>query len=205
MQCFKRCALVFLLACAGAAAAAVAGAVMMPDWLTRSDEPAAASAIVVLGGDPTRALEAAELYRAGFARRVFITAPIRARWEQRLDKLGVITPREEDLTRAVLTGSGVPDAAIELLGRDLASTAGEAGRIARKLGAGSEIVLVVTSPYHVARSRMIIAAELPRERLRVIGSRFEAFPERWWRDQDASRNVVLEIAKIAFFAAGGRF
>lgn len=205
MQCFKRCALAFLLISAGVGAAALAGALAIPGWLTRSDAPEAASAIVVLGGDPTRALEAAELYRAGFAKRVFISAPIRARWEQRLDALGVYAPREEDQTRAVLTARGVPDAAIELLGRDLVSTAGEAGRIGQELRGVPGTVLVVTSPFHVARARLIVGAAFPHERLRVIGSRFEPFPERWWNDQEASRNVVLETVKIAFFVAGGRF
>ena len=187
MQCFKRCVLAFLLMLAGAGVVVLAGALAIPGWLTRSDAPEAAIAIVVLGGDPTRGLEAAELYRAGYAKRVFITAPIRARWEQRLDKLGIFSPRQEDLTRAVLTAGGVPDSAIELLG-------GAPGT-----------VLVVTSPFHVARSRLIVGAELPRERVRVIGSRFEPFPERWWSDQEAARDVVLETVKIAFFVAGGRF
>jgi len=205
MQCFKRCVLAFLLMLAGAGVVVLAGALAIPGWLTRSDAPEAAIAIVVLGGDPTRGLEAAELYRAGYAKRVFITAPIRARWEQRLDKLGIFSPRQEDLTRAVLTAGGVPDSAIELLGGGLISTAGEAGRIGLKLGGAPGTVLVVTSPFHVARSRLIVGAELPRERVRVIGSRFEPFPERWWSDQEAARDVVLETVKIAFFVAGGRF
>lgn len=204
MHCFRRCALALLILVAGSGALCLGGAFAISGWLTRSDEPAPASAIVVLGGDPTRALAGAELYRAGLAPRVFISAPIRARNEQRMDKIGIVVPREEDLTRQVLVLNGVPHTAIELLGRDLVSTAQEATALRGKLGA-TGTALVITSPYHVARSRLIIGAELPRERFRVVGSRFEPFPERWWRDQEAARNVVLESAKLVYFAVGGRF
>ncbi|MBI2318711.1 MAG: YdcF family protein [Betaproteobacteria bacterium] len=204
MHCFRRCALAFLFLAAGGTAAAIAAVFLISDWLTRADQPAPASAIVVLGGDPTRALEAAELYRAGLAPRVFITAPIRARFEQRLDRIGVPYPREEDLTRQVLVRNGVPDSAITLLGRDLVSTAQEAAALRRKLGESGS-ALVVTSPYHVGRSRLIIGRELARERFRVLGSRFEPFPDPWWGDREAARNVILESAKFVFFVVGGRF
>lgn len=204
MHCFKRCALAFLVAAAGGSALALAGVFLISDWLTRNDEPAPASAIVVLGGDPTRGLEAAELYRAGLAPRIFITAPIRERYQQRLDKIGIKVPREEDLTRQVLVQNGVPDSAINLLGRDLISTAQEAAALRQKLGA-TGTALVVTSPFHVGRSRIIIGRELAHERFRVVGSRHEPFPKRWWRDQETARNVVLETVKVVFFVVGGRF
>jgi uncharacterized SAM-binding protein YcdF (DUF218 family) len=204
MHCFKRCALAFLVAAAGASALALAGVFLISDWLTRNDDPAPASAIVVLGGDPTRGLEAAEFYRAGLAPRVFISAPVRERYQQRLDKIGIPFPREEDLTREVLVRYGVPDSAIDLLGRELVSTAQEAAALRQKLGA-TGTALVVTSPFHVGRSRLIIGRELPRERFRVVGSRYEPFPERWWRDRETARNVVLEAAKVVFFVVGGRF
>ena len=204
MHCFKRCVLAFLVLAAGGASLALAGVFLIPDWLTRSDEPVPASAIVVLGGDPTRGLAAAEFYRAGLAPRVFITAPIRERHEQRLDDIGIAFPREEDLTREVLVRHGVPHSAINLLGRDLVSTAQEAAALRQKLGT-TGTALVVTSPFHVGRSRLIIGRELPRERYRVVGSRYEPFPEPWWRDRESARNFVLETAKLAFFVVGGRF
>jgi len=68
MQCFRRC-LLAILAFLAIGVAAVAGTIFVPaPWLSSADEPAPSSAIVVLGGDPSRALGAADLYRRGSRR-----------------------------------------------------------------------------------------------------------------------------------------
>lgn len=41
--------------------------------------------------------------------------------------------------------------------------------------------------------------------IRVIATPYEAFPGQWWKNQDAARNVVLELTKIIFYRVGGRF
>ena len=204
MQCFRRCALALLAIVALGLAAAVGVAAVLAPLLSADDPPVASSAIAVLGGDPTRALTAADLYRQGLAPRVLVSMPIRLPRDKRLEAIGVITPRDEDLVRRALLARGVPDHAISTFGRDLQSTADEARALRQSLGAG-ETLLVVTSPYHVLRATMILASELPRERFRVIGNRYDPLPGKWWRDREAAGNVVLEIAKIAFLLAGGRF
>jgi hypothetical protein len=39
----------------------------------------------------------------------------------------------------------------------------------------------------------------------VVASAYEAFPARWWTEQEAARNVLLESAKIVYYKLGGRF
>ncbi|MCS7312474.1 MAG: YdcF family protein [Acidobacteria bacterium] len=77
-------------------------------------EPAVA--ITVLNGHlPFRAMEAAELYRAGWAPQV---ALIRSHlgWEDRtLQELGIHRPQEWDWSREVLIRMGVPPSAIRFI------------------------------------------------------------------------------------------
>jgi uncharacterized SAM-binding protein YcdF (DUF218 family) len=205
MQCLKRCLLAFLAVFGTLAALAAGAAVFASDWLNDPDAPARAAAILVLGGDPSRALQAAELYAKGFAPRVYISAPVRDPTLRRLDAIGVAVPREEDLTRQALVARGVPDAAIELLGRDLTSTVHEARLARERLAAVPGALLIVTSPYHIHRARMAFRDEMPGRTLLFVGNRHEPFRRAWWRDQTTARNVVLELAKSAYYVAGGRF
>lgn len=205
MQCLRRC-LATLLATGAVLAGGVALALYLaPRWLNDPDVPEKAAAILVLGGDPTRALEAADLFQAGYAPKVYISAPVRDPYLRRLDALGITMPREEDITRRILVMRGVPDAAIDLLGRELLSTAHEARLAQDRLG-GVGVLLVVTSPYHVQRARMIFRRAMPPTvRTLIVGNRHESLPDAWWKDQATSRNVVLELVKTLFYLAGGRF
>jgi uncharacterized SAM-binding protein YcdF (DUF218 family) len=205
MQCLRRCLLVFLAVCAGLAGAAAGAAYYAARWLNDPDAPEKAGAIVLLGGDSTRALEAADLYRAGLAPRIYLSVPIREPRERLLDAIGVVLPREEDTLRRILGLRGVPDGAVDLLGRDMVTTVQEAKTAAERLAGVADPVIVVTSPYHLRRARMIFRHELPGRRLLFVASHYESFPEAWWTDQTAARSVVLELAKTAYYVAGGRF
>jgi uncharacterized SAM-binding protein YcdF (DUF218 family) len=204
MQCFRRCLLVFLALLALGLGACAGVALLLAPWLSEDDVPVRSSAIAVLGGDPSRSLEAADLYHRGYAPRIFLSVSERDPRQHRLDSVGVIAPRDEDLMRLALVARGVPEGAISLLARNLENTAAEARALAAKLGSG-ETLLVVTSPFHVRRARMVIRTVLPGERFRVIGSRYETLPVAWWRERESARNVVVEIAKLVFFLAGGSF
>ncbi len=205
MQCLRRCLLGFVCLCAALAGAAAVGAYYVGDWLTEPDAPEKAGAILVLGGDSSRALEAADLYRAGFAPMVYISAPIREPRERLLESVGVDMPKDEDTMRRVLAARGVPPTAVEVPLRDMISTVQEARTAAQRLAGVRGPLLIVTSPYHVRRTRMIFRAAMPDRELRVIGSRYEPLPKHWWTDQTAARNVVLEVAKTLYYLAGGRF
>lgn len=205
MQCLRRCLLAFFAVSGAIAALAAGAAVLASGWLNDPDPPARAAAILVLGGDPSRALQAAELYGKGFAAKVYIVAPMREPYLRRLDAIGVTAPREEDLTRQALVARGVPDGAIEVLGRDLASTFQEAKLAAERLAAVPGDLLVVTSPYHVHRARMVFRDQMPARTVLVVANRHEPLRRAWWRDQTAARNVLLELAKTAYYVAGGRF
>ena len=175
-------------------------------WLSAQDPPAPADAIIVLAGEPARSLYGADLYRQGLAAEVYITRPVRLRPYKILDDLNIEFPRMEAVYREILIKKGVGADHIHYLGESLLSTVDEA-RAARALAVHTSIkkVIVVTSPYHVRRVRMVFADYAPGLQIAVVATPYEPFPAKWWIDQDVARNVMLELAKILFYALGGRF
>lgn len=210
MQCFKRCALWMLSLAVLGCLLLVMALNAMHGWLSASDTPARADAIVVLSGDLRRSREAVELYHARIADTVILTRTLRSPAARMLDAEGIAFPRDEDISRQVLEKHGVPPAAIVMVGTDLISTAGEALALQAHFQAASaddspKKLLVITSPYHILRARIVLRRALPGLDIRVVSSSFEEFPQNWWRDQDAARNVLLETAKLTWYLLGGRF
>lgn len=174
-------------------------------WLQNSDPPTASDAMVVLCGDFGRAAYAADLYKLGLARKVYVGRAYRLRGERVLDQNMLTFPRHEEVYKALLRKKGVPADAIEYYGDELLSTAQEAEALAAHLGAGPGSLMVVTSSYHVRRARMIFKDALPGWDVRVVDVPAERMPGAWWTDQESARTVLLEIPKTFYYLLGGRF
>lgn len=189
-------------------AAAVVGLALLltaGHWLQNSDSPEPSDAMVVLCGDFSRAAYAAELYTLGLAKKVYVGRAYRLRGERVLDRNMVAFPRHEEMYRALMRKKGVPAEAIEYYGDELQSTVQEAETLAAQLGPGPGSLLVVTSPYHVRRARMIFKGAMPGWTIRVVGTPGERIPAAWWTEQESARIVLLEIPKTIFYLLGGRF
>lgn len=174
-------------------------------WLKGTDSPERSSAIIVLSGPPTRSFHAAELYRQGYAGAIYVTRPIREGSLEMLDELNIYFPRTEKMHTDVLLKKGVPKERIHLVGDACLSTVDEAEVVSRLFRGEDCRVLVVTSPYHVKRTQMIFRDKMKECKFKVLATPYESFPKKWWKDQDSSRNVILEIIKIIFYKFGGRF
>jgi uncharacterized SAM-binding protein YcdF (DUF218 family) len=205
MHCAKKCGLFLLIVFIAAAIGAAAGLTYAADWLSAGDRPQKADAILVLGGGYSRPFQAADLYRQGLARKIYVSVPAREDQHRLLDEAGVSFPREEEVVREVLLKKGVPASAIEYFGKASVSTAAEAQAARALFATGAPRLLVVTSPYHLRRARMTFSDALPAADIRVIATSYDPFPQVWWKDQSAARNVLLELAKITFYKLGGRF
>jgi uncharacterized SAM-binding protein YcdF (DUF218 family) len=205
MSCLRRCLLAIVLTGLVGISVAIGLLLFASRWLPDSDMAAPADAIVVLAGDSRRTLYAADLYRHGLAAQVLVSRPIRGARERILEDLGVPTPGAEEYERMILLRKGVPEAAIEIFGSGSISTYEEGRVLGLRYAGRSPDLLAVTSPYHVRRARMILTNALPGARVRVVATPYEAFPERWWASQDAARDLLLELTKIAFYAVGGRY
>ena len=176
-------------------------------WLETQDPPRSADAIVVLGGGYFRPLYAGELYRKGLAPRVIISRPRPDPATAPYAALGITLVPQDELYREVLVAMGVPGERIRTVDGTAISTFDEANLVRRALDASVRSLLVVTSPYHVRRARMIFTDVLAGSgvQIAVAGVPEEQIPRRWWASQDSAREVLLEYAKLAFYLAGGRF
>ena len=208
MKASTPCAVRCLLAVIGAGVCVILVCIALlasaGDWLRAGPAPETADAIVVLAGMPERALYAAELFKAGYAKKIFVSRPLREHSLEILDKLGIAMPKAEDVNAQILTRSGVPSTDILFFGKGSASTWDEARAMADLIQSKPLKLLVVTSPYHVRRASMIFRQTYGPAHI-VVGTPYEPFPREWWRSQDAARNVLLELAKITFYLVGGRF
>ena len=205
MHCAKKCGLFLLIVSIAAVIGTALGLSYAGEWLSAADQPQKADAIVVLGGSYARPFQAADLYRQGLARKIYVSAPVREHQYRLLDEAGIPFPREEEVVRKVLLTKGVPASAIEYLGKDLISTADEAQAARELFPKRAPRLLVVSSPYHLRRARMIFSDALPSADIRMIATGYDPFPQTWWKDQSAARNVLIELAKISFYRLGGRY
>lgn len=179
--------------------------IFVGDWLQIDDKPEQADAIIILSGGPLRALYAADLYKQGYAHNIYISKPIREYTIKMLDDMGIAIPYEEGISRHILIKKGVPDKNIHIFGQSSLSTIEEAETLNRIFKGRKCSLLIVTSPFHVRRSKMIFNDILKSCDLKIVGTPYEPFPKKWWTNQDSARNVILEITKILFYQAGGRF
>ena len=165
-------------------------------WLVVEDPLQRAPAAVVFGGGtPFREMEAARLYRDGWAREVWLTEGRLSGDDTALSELGIERTPEHVYARLALERLGVPGDAIRLLKGRNNNTADEVRVIASTLvESRTERVILVTSNYHTRRVKMLWRA--------LVGSRPQAIvrfsPDgsfdmaHWWRDTAIAWSVSRE-------------
>ena len=175
-------------------------------WLIVSDLLAPARAIVVLGGHPPfRAMEAAAIYREGWAPEVWLTRTRASAASLALLRLGMTPATEDGLNRMVLGRLEVPAHAIRLLAGDVGNTADELRLVAAELRSGrGSAVIIVTSKPHTRRVRAIwrtAAGDRPAAIVRYASADpFHA--DRWWRYTGDALDVSREIFGLLNVWAG---
>ena len=166
-----------------------------------------ADAIFVLAGTLVeRPLEAAALFRDGYAPAIVLT---RATGEPGLAAaaaLGVRVPTEFDLTRSALLQLGVPAAALITPDRIHDNTGEEADTLrALAISRGWRRVIVVTSVYHLRRTALACRRAMAGTGVEILmrGSRYDrAAPDRWWSRRNDIRWVASELPKLLAYSVG---
>ncbi len=152
-------------------------------WLIIADPLDHAGAIVVLsGGMPARALEAAKIYQQGMAPQVWITRPLNP--GEALAKMNIAFTGEENYSRAILIHEGVPESAIKILAPVIVSTEEEVRAVlAEAQSARASRVILVTSPPHTRRVRTLWRKLAPAGLHAIVrpASTSEYDPDHWWR------------------------
>jgi uncharacterized SAM-binding protein YcdF (DUF218 family) len=164
-------------------------------WLVREDTLGPADAIVVLsGGMPERADEAARIYVRGYAHEVWITRPESPAAD--LSEMGIQYTGEESYSRQILIHFDVPGENIRALPSIVVNTEREVEEISSEMRRqGLASVIIVTSPPHTRRVRTLwrkLVGENPRAIVRAAPlDSFDA--DHWWRDTRDALSVVREL------------
>jgi hypothetical protein len=173
-------------------------------WLIVEDPLDHAQAIAVLSGRmPFRVLEAAKLYRAGYAPELWLTHSTEP--GKSLQELGVKYLGEEDYNREILIREGVPPTAIHVLEPPILNTADEIVAIKFALNAAPlHTVIVVTSKPHTRRVHTLWRVLTHGEgRIIVRAAPLDPFDARhWWRDTTDALDVVREVLGLLNAWAG---
>jgi uncharacterized SAM-binding protein YcdF (DUF218 family) len=173
-------------------------------WLVVEDPLVKGKAIAVLSGSmPLRAIEAAKLYRQGYAPEVWLThstVPGEA-----LEEMGIPYAGEDYYNARVLIHEGVPAEAIRVLEPPIVNTVDEikviGAALAREKGGAA---IIVTTKAHTRRVRLLWR--------KLAGGRGEAIvraasedpfdPRHWWRTTSDALDVVREVLGLLNAWAG---
>ena len=173
-------------------------------WLVVEDPLEKASAIAVLSGRmPSRALEAARIYREGYASEVWLTRTIEP--GASLQALFVPFTGEEAYDRMVLMRKGVPESAIRVLDPPIANTADEMLAIGQALGKENErTVIIVTSKVHTRRVKALWRHFSSADGQAIVrGVSDDGFdPAHWWANTADALDVVREALGLLNAWAG---
>ena len=190
--------------------AAVLGAygfVRLGHFMAAEDPLAKADAIFVFAGRYVeRPLEAADLYRSGYAPVIVVTRAVADQAIFELERRGIRIPTEHDLTKEALLKVGIPPEA--LIEPDVIhDNTREEARTLRELALGQKWrrVILVSSKYHLRRVKLAARRELRGTGVEVLarGSRYDpSLPERWWTRRADLRWLLTEVPKLIAYALG---
>lgn len=176
-------------------------------WLVVSEPLAKAQAIFPHAGRPPfRELEAAQLYRDGWAPEVWI-APVEPGEEQQLlQRIGVEIPAGWSWRRDLLEKLGVPADSIRVLPALVRNTEDEVRAVVEQLEAGGgQRVILVSSKVHTRRIRSLWGRTAPSTLEAVVQPAREdpLDPARWWTNTDDGEQVIHELVAMVDLWLGG--
>ena len=176
-------------------------------FLIVEDSLAPAAAIISLGGEgkpPFREIEAARLYRAGWAPLVVIVRGARHQDAQWFQDLTNDARQSWELSREALMREGVPPSAILLLKDNAHNTLEELQIAFRAFGPKNAPVILVTSTLHTRRARLTweyVTKGRSRAIVRAVGR--DSFDQtRWWQQREFARSVAHEYLGLINCYAG---
>jgi uncharacterized SAM-binding protein YcdF (DUF218 family) len=163
-----------------------------------------ADAIAVLSGRmPGRALEAARVFKQGYANRVWLTHSTEP--GATLAELSIPFVGEESYNKQILVHEGVPGSAIEILDPPISNTADEMRTIGAALRRENlHSVIIVTSKVHTRRAKALWNRLSAKDGVAILhGVSDDPFdPARWWRTTSDALDVVREILGLLNTWAG---
>lgn len=173
-------------------------------WLFVQDPLEKAQAIVVLSGAmPLRAIEAAKLFREGYAAEIWLTSS--AEPGETLRAMDIPFVGEDFYNKRILVHEGVPENAVHVIQRPIENTADEMSAILAALAREkNQTVIIVTTKAHTRRTRLLwrkISGGRGRAIVRAASE--DPFdPAHWWGNTTDALDVVREVLGLLNVWAG---
>lgn len=166
-----------------------------------------ASAIIVLSGrPPLRALEAARLYKDGWAPKVILSQSLRRENFYALNLLGIDFVEQHEYDREALLRSGVPGDAIIVIEEEIENTLAELRAVLRILNPPRDTpLIIVTSNYHTRRTAAIWSYLTNGQMKGLVrwtrrDTSFDA--ATWWKGRNSIRYLVNEYMGLINYWLG---
>ena len=164
-----------------------------------------ASAIVVLGGHtPLRALEAARLYKDGWAPRIILNQSQRKEDFYAFSSLGIDFVEDHTYDSEALLLSGVPEDAIIVIEQEVENTHAELRAVLRALPEETTLI-IVTSNYHTRRTATIwnhLSDRQVKGLIRWSRSDTSFDTTTWWKNRRSIRYLVNEYMGLINYWLG---
>lgn len=174
-------------------------------YLVVQHPPKKSDLIVCMMGKPVeRGLEAAELYKRGFAPRIFVVREELPDGYAVLEAKKVHYPESKNLLIMMLQGLGVARSDCIVSDRFVDNTFDEANVVKALIQKnGYHSLIVVTSPTHARRTLLTFKNVFEKDdvQVMVIPSRYSDFrPDDWWKKRKYIREVIIEYQKLICYA-----
>lgn len=169
-------------------------------WLVVQDPLDHAEAIVVLGGTMyERQMEAVDLFKDGWAPRIYVLREIADWGEAELIARGIPYMRSVDMQVDTMQKLGVPADRITIL--DPAYSTAEEAQILLQLATAEKLtrLIIVTSKQHTRRSRLVMNRRLTPAGVSVIvrASRYDRTDTAgWWHNRSTLRFTLFETQRL---------
>ena len=156
--------------------------------------------VPLVGGTWDREIEAAELFRAGYAPRVVLTIEPSVPTQTYLAQRGIKVSDPVEDRLQVLSALGVPANRVTVIRKPVTSTFDEARFIGAWAAETSiRTIIVVSSPQHTARAKYIFerCAGSVRTTFVVRPTRLGEFrADSWWMSRAMLRDGIFELQKL---------
>jgi len=151
-------------------------------------------AIVILSGNPERAIFASQLYKHGLADKIFLSKEQKVIKNYLISEKNILTYK---YYLKILLQNSIPENNIILFGINNKSTIDEAKSLSVFFDSKTLNILVVTNKYHIYRSKLILQKYLPNKNIHFVYP--DEFNEKWWKDKYQILNIFNELFKTIFF------
>jgi len=169
-------------------------------YLVVEDKLEKANAMFVFGGSiPNRIIEAAEIYKDGFAPLIIISKYPEPEGYKYLRDIDISLPEGHDINKSIAIQMGIPENNLLVTEYRNTSTFEEILRLVQFCRENNfKKVILVSSKSHTRRISRIFSGISDGQIKGIVRySRFDGYnPDQWWQDRNSLRQTVFEYQKL---------